>query len=77
MAWYSFKSKQEFTSWHNELKKSLSYPKDEITTEYTSGIVLAEDNVVAWVDPENAEGLTKTNAPISPAFGEPLYEEIF
>lgn len=74
MAWYSFASKSDFKTWHENIKVTLGLPKlsvnidgDEVlpmVTDYTTLIESFGDNrLVAWVDDELAEGLTQTEKP--------------
>ena len=71
--WYTWLSLELFNSWHDALKASLGYPFpsfDEygnecppMTTEYTTPIIVAEDDVRAWVQEEYSTGLTPSDPP--------------
>jgi hypothetical protein len=77
MAFYTFASANEFQTWHKAIKDKLNYPLDEVTNEYTSGIVVAENDVRAYVLDEDAEGLILSEEPPRLTFGDELYEVIF
>jgi len=76
MGWYKFSTKEEFNTWHEAIKLALGYPflsKDfngndcePLNTEYTS-LMPINDELKAWVDEENAEGLRPTTEPVYPS----------
>ena len=68
---YQFDSLEDFNVWHNELKKQLNYPLENInqgtglpngtfTDSYTTAIEI-DNKWVAVVDEQYAEGLTLTD----------------
>ncbi len=76
MGWYKFDSAEDFNVWHNTIKTALGYPFlsvdaegnscEPLNTEYTS-VEFINDEFKAWVDQDNAEGLTPTSAPVYPS----------
>jgi hypothetical protein len=71
--WCKWLSIEDFNAWHESIKTSLGYPFPSVdsngnecepmNTDYTMAIVIAIDDVRAWVDEEYAEGLIITEAP--------------
>ena len=62
LKYYKFNSITEFQQWHTETKNSLGIP-DEVTLEYTQGVVVAENDVRAQIADELANGLTECLPP--------------
>jgi hypothetical protein len=62
MKFYKFNSVAEFQKWHSLVKISLGIP-DEVTLEYTQGVVVSENDVRAQIADELANGLTECLPP--------------
>ena len=71
--WYTWLSLELFTTWDTALKATLGYPfltVDEygnpcepMNTEYTTPVIVAENDVRAWVAAEYSTGLTPSEPP--------------
>lgn len=77
MAWYKFNSAQDFQLWHQNIKAALGLPNDEGTEQYTSGKVIADNDIRAWVEENLADKLQPCEAPQSLSFNDIPYEELF
>jgi hypothetical protein len=62
MKFYKFNSIPEFQQWHKDTKDSLGIP-DEVTLEYTQGVVVSQNDVRAQIADELATGLQECLPP--------------
>jgi hypothetical protein len=73
MGWYKFDSREEFNAWHQEVKTKLGLPKlsidsngnqvEPLIENYTQ-LILNEDRLIAYSEPEYAVGLLETEKPV-------------
>lgn len=58
--WVKFNTLEDFTTWHDAIKKELGIPlSDGITTAYTEAHLVEDGTYSAWVDAEYSTGLTE------------------
>lgn len=75
MIWVKFTSIESFNSWHNSIKALLELPKIStdfqgnpmpeatMTTNYVEPVIVAEDDVRAFIDEEYASDLSISESP--------------
>lgn len=74
MGWYKFDSEETFNVWHQEVKTKLGLPRlsidssgnevEPLVENYTI-LIVDEDRLVAYSEPEYAVGLYETRKPIA------------
>ena len=72
MGWYKFESVDTFNAWHNEVKTQLGLPKlsvdengtpcEPMVENYTQ-LITNGDRLIAYSEPEYANGLYETRPP--------------
>ena len=73
MGWYKFDSEETFNVWHQEVKTKLGLPKlstdsngnqtEPLVENYTI-LIVDEDRLIAYSEPEYAVGLLETEKPV-------------
>jgi hypothetical protein len=74
--WCKWLSIEDFNAWHEAIKATLGYPFSSVdssgnkcepmNTNYTMAVIVANDDIRAWVDEKYAHGLVSSEAPPQP-----------